>query len=60
MCIKANENRDIAEMDIHGPFLHPECDEDVVMKFMGHLAEFLVLRYLETYQKYAMVYNESQ
>eukprot|EP00804_Cyclotella_cryptica_P024427 CCRYP_015858-RA/>CCRYP_015858-RA protein AED:0.42 eAED:0.45 QI:0/0/0/1/0/0/2/0/105 len=48
--IKASEHRDVAVMDLPGAFLHADCNDYVIMKFVGWLAELMVLVSPQTYK----------
>jgi len=50
--IEANEGRDVAVIDLPGAFLHADCDDHVVMRFQGGLAELMVLAAPQIYRKY--------
>lgn len=47
-------------MDLPGAFLHIDCDNNVIMKFVGILAELMVLMSPKTYQKYVMVNSQGE
>lgn len=53
--IKASERRDVAVMDLPGAFLHADCHDYVIMKFVGWMAELMVLASPATYRKYMTV-----
>ena len=50
--IEASEGRDVAVIDLPGAFLHADCDDHVVMRFQGRLAELMVLAAPQIYWKY--------
>jgi hypothetical protein len=50
--IEASEGRDLAVIDLPGAFLHADCDDHVVMRFQGRLAELMVIAAPQIYRKY--------
>ena len=50
--IEAKEHRDVAVLDLPGAFLHANCDEHVIMKFQGRLAELMSMVAPQIYPKY--------
>jgi hypothetical protein len=50
--IEAKEKRDVAVMDLPGAFLHADCEDHVIMKFQGRLAELMAMAAPQIYRKY--------
>ena len=50
--IEASEGRCVAIIDLPGAFLHADCEDYVIMRFHGRLAELMVLIAPQIYRKY--------
>eukprot|EP00804_Cyclotella_cryptica_P003532 CCRYP_002153-RB/>CCRYP_002153-RB protein AED:0.61 eAED:0.32 QI:0/-1/0/1/-1/1/1/0/615 len=50
--IEASEGRCVAVIDLPGAFLHANCEDYVIMRFHGRLAELMVLVAPQIYRKY--------
>jgi len=58
--IEASEKKDVAIMDLPGAFLHADCNDNVIMKFVGRLAELMVLASPATYRKYVTINSKGE
>ena len=52
--IEAKEQRDVAVMDLPGAFLHADCDDHVLMRFQGRLAELMEMVAPQIYRRYVV------
>eukprot|EP00804_Cyclotella_cryptica_P005871 CCRYP_000147-RA/>CCRYP_000147-RA protein AED:0.12 eAED:0.13 QI:0/0/0/1/0/0/3/0/1214 len=50
--IEASEGRCVTIIDLPGAFLHADCEDHVIMRFHGRLAELMVLAAPQIYRKY--------
>ena len=53
--IEAQEGRDVAVMDLPGAFLHADCNDHVIMRFQGRLAELMAMAAPTVYRKYITI-----
>lgn len=51
---------DVAVMDLPGAFLHIDCDNNIIMTFVGILAELMVLASPKMYRKYVLVNSQGE
>ena len=52
--IEAKERRDVAVMDLPGAFLHADCEDHVLMRFQGRLAELMEMVAPQIYRRYVV------